>query len=317
MAASSKHSNPAVLRWVLLAACLVLSLVLMVVYTHEGSGGPLHVVQAHVSAISSPFRLAGTAGRAGVEALGDGVENVTASEETLTELKETNRELREQLAQLEEYQTQVEELQALLKLKDSYGAEGVGARVIGWSTNAWDQTITIDKGSSDGIEAGLSVMGNTGLIGQVVSVTEHTATVRLLTDPQSGAAAKVQNRSAQGVVRGSLEGMLYLEDVDEDADIEVGDNVVTSGMGGSYVSGLLIGIVTKVDTTRGDASRLIVVLPGDTASSLETVLVVFSTSSSYSSLSGISVADSLASDEQTGQEAEQEQATEEAAGEGA
>ena len=85
----------------------------------------------------------------------------------------------------------------------------------------------------------------------------------------------VQSSRAEGIVRGSLEGLLYLEDLDADAVVNPGDVVVTSGLGGSYTRGLIIGRVVKVDASQGDATRRVVVSPNDTTGTLEEVLVVF------------------------------------------
>ena len=117
-------------------------------------------------------------------------------------------------------------------------------------------------------------MGPVGVVDQVVSTSRTTATVRLLTDPKSGAAALIQSNRAEGIVRGSLDGLLYLQNVDADVQVSVGDLVLTSGLGGSYVRGLLIGTVVKVEGSAGDATRTIVVSPNDTVSVLEDVLVV-------------------------------------------
>ena len=84
---------------------------------------------------------------------------------------------------------------------------------------------------------------------------------------------------AEGVVRGSLEGLLYLENLDADAEVQVGDIVVTSGLGGSYKRGLVIGTVVKVDARQGDATRRVVVSPTGAVEALEEVLVVFSVGS--------------------------------------
>ena len=190
-------------------------------------------------------------------------------------MRERNAERRELLAQADEYKQEAQRLQQLLKLKDEYDIEGVGARVIGNPDQAWDQSVTIDKGSADGVQTGLTVMGTSGVIGQVFEVSEHTSRVRLLTDSNSGAAAMVQSSRAEGIVRGSLEGLLYLEDLDADAVVNPGDVVVTSGLGGSYTRGLIIGRVVKVDASQGDATRRVVVSPNDTTGTLEEVLVVF------------------------------------------
>ena len=172
-------------------------------------------------------------------------------------------QLRRAVAQGEEYRLEAQRLQALLNLKDAYDLEGVGARVIGRSTDAWNQTITIDAGADEGVETGMTVMGPSGVAGQVVAVSPGSSTVRLLSDPASGAAALIQSSRAEGIVRGSLDGLLYLENIGADVTVSVGDVVLTSGLGGSYVRGLLIGTVARVDGAAGDATRRIVVSPDE------------------------------------------------------
>jgi rod shape-determining protein MreC len=119
-------------------------------------------------------------------------------------------------------------------------------------------------------------MGSSGVIGQVVSVAPSTCQVRLLTDPQSGCAALIQSTRAEGIVRGSLDGLLYLENIGADVNIQVGDVVLTSGLGGSYTRGLIIGTVVRVEGSAGNNTRKIVVMPNDTVTLLEEGLVVFS-----------------------------------------
>ena len=239
------------LRRVLLVAFLVASLALVTLYSREGQDGPLHAVQSGVSGAVAPLKFVGAAASAGVNDAAEGFGNLTADESTLSGLRESNAELRELLSQADEYKQEAQRLQKLLELKDLYEIDGVGARVIGNPDQAWSQAVTIDKGTADGVETGLTVMGTSGVVGQVYSAGEHTAEVRLLTDPDSGAAARVESSRAEGVVRGSLEGLLYLENLDADAVVNPGDVVVTSGLGGSYAPGLIIGTVVKVDTRQG------------------------------------------------------------------
>ena len=198
----------------------------------------------------------------------------------MTGLREYNSQLEQQYAQMEEYKQEAQRLQKLLDLKDNYQIEGTGARVIGRSSEAWSQTVIINKGTNEGISTGQTVIGTSGVVGQVVSASGSTATVRLLTDPQSGAAAMVQSSRAEGILRGSLVGLLYLEDLDADAEVNVGDVIVTSGLGGRYARGLIIGTVVKVDAQQGDTSRRIVVSPNDSIDTLEDVLVVSSVGAS-------------------------------------
>lgn len=269
---SGKKRNSRIILIVLLAA----SIVLMTVYSMGGASGPLHVIQRAVNAVVAPFEVLGTTGGAFVASASQAVGDATAEEETLSQLREQNEELTQLLTQSEEYRLEIERLQDLLKLKKMFNIEGVSGRVIGHSYDAWNQTVTIDVGSAEGVEVGLTVMGPHGVIGQVISVMPSASVVRLLTDPQSGVAAMIQSTRAQGIVRGSLNGLLHLENVDEDAKVKVGDVVLTSGLGGSFTKGLLIGQVIQVEGNAQDGTRQIIVSANEKSASLEEVLVVFS-----------------------------------------
>ncbi len=259
----------------LLALFLAVSLILVVVYAREGQDGPLHSAQATVSGWVAPVQTAGAPVGAAAEHMQEVVVDATADEGSLSEMRELNRQLIAQYAQSEEDRLEAERLRGLLGLKDAYEMDGVAARIIGRSSQAWSQTVTIDAGSAEGVDAGQTVMGSTGVVGQIIDVAEHSATVRLLTDPNSGAAAMVQSSRAEGIVRGSLEGLLYLEDVAADKQVNLGDVVITSGLGGSYVKGLIIGTVAKIDMRQGDSLRRIVVAANDAPELLEEVFVVF------------------------------------------
>ena len=279
MSLNFQNRGSAPLRRALLALLLVVSVALMTAYSIEGASGPLHAVQSAVGGLFAPLKTAGAAAGSAVSDVTQSVDDATASDATVSALRERNAELTELVTQAEEYRLEAERLEGLLNLKDAYGFDGVGARVIGRSTDAWNQTVTIDVGTDDGIETGLTVVGPSGVIGHVVSASSGSATVRLLTDPQSGAAAMVQSSRAEGVVRGSLNGLLYLENVGDDVSVSIGDVVLTSGLGGSYTKGLLIGTVVRVDGSTTDATRKIIVSPNETASVLQEVIVVTSAAS--------------------------------------
>lgn len=279
MALNFQNNAPASSGRLALAITLVVSLVCVGVYANEGANGPLHRVQAVVEGLVSPLQLVGAPLGAAVDEAEQNAADQDVSEETVASLRAQNAELAERAVQAEEYRLEAQRLQALLNLKDNYEIVGAAGRVIGRTTDAWNQTITLDVGSNDGVESGLTVMGPTGVIGQVISVTGGTCRVRLLTDPQSGAAALVQQSRAEGIVRGSLDGLLYLENIPADVNIQVGDVVLTSGLGGSYTRGLLIGTVARVEASSGGDTRRIVVAPNGSVTLLQEALVVFSAAS--------------------------------------
>lgn len=260
-----------------LIACGV---VMVAVYAIEGQDGPLHRAQQAIHGLMAPVETVGAQLGAAADAAEDAVADAAADEATLSALRERNAELTQLLTQAEEYRLESERLRELLELKDIYKLEGVSARVIGRSTDAWNQTITLDVGEDEGVAPGLTVMGPAGVIGQVMEVSASSCIVRLLTDPSSGVAAQVQSSRVEGIVRGSLTGALELENVDADAEVSQGDVVLTSGLGGSFTKGLLIGTVVRVEGNAKDGTRQIVVAPNQDVSSLEEVTVVFSASES-------------------------------------
>lgn len=272
---SMQQTGPGSARRVLLIALLVVSIVLVTLYGREGDQGPLHSIQAGVMNVTGQAEGA-TAGIAAVgQATSVAAGDVTANASTLNALREQNEELRQMLSNAEEYRQEAERLQGLLDMKQVSGVTGPVARVIGRSTNAWDQSIVIDKGSADGVRSGMTVMGSTGVIGQVSRTADNSSTVRLLTDPNSGAAVMIQSTRELGIVRGSINGVLYLENLKEDVIPETGDVIVTSGLGGSYERGLIVGAVANVNKTVNNPTGTIIVSPNDSAAVLEEVIVVF------------------------------------------
>lgn len=263
-------------RRVLLIVLLAVSLGLCAVYAREGQDGPLHAAQDAVLGVTgSAMRVGAPLGAANDDAA-EAAADLTANPSTLTALREQNEQLRRLLSDTEEYRQEAERLRELLDMKQVSGVTGPTARIIGRSANAWDQSITIDIGSAEGVRPGMTIMGATGVIGQVSRTADHTSTVRLLTDPDSGAAVMIQSSRENGIVRGSISGALFLEDLDDDVIPQVGDVVVTSGLGGSYERGLIVGAVASVNKTANNPTGAIVVNPNDHASVLEEVIVVFS-----------------------------------------
>lgn len=269
-----QNGSPAV-RNIVLVALLVVSLALVIVYAREGSTGLIHSVQNVFTGGSAAVGSVGSGLGSATESAGNSVADMTAGEGTLTALREQNQKLRQLLSDAEEYRQEAERLQGLLDMKQVSGVTGPVAHIVGRSANAWDQSITIDLGSADGVEAGMTIMGTSGVIGQVSRTSAETSTVRLLTDPNSGAAVMIQSSRANGIVRGSINGLLYLEDLDEGVVPEVGDVIITSGLGGSYQRGLIVGAVVNVNKTANNTAGTVIVSPNDSAKLLEEVIVVF------------------------------------------
>lgn len=258
----------------LLVLLLVISLVLVVVYAREGEEGPLHTIQDSTSALSSPLSSIGAASSSLAASATASLEDLTADGQTMNQLQESNATLSQMVVELEEYRQEANRLESLIGLHDAYGFTSVAARVTGYSSDSYNRIITIDVGSASGVTEGLPVMGTTGVVGQVISVSTYSSQVRLLNDTQSGVAVMLQSSRSEGILSGSVEGVLYLEGVDEGVEVTEGEAVITSGLGGGYFRGLVIGTVSKVEQRQGDATRTIVITPNASFDNISEVLVV-------------------------------------------
>lgn len=258
----------------LLVLLLVISLVLVVVYAREGEEGPLHTIQDSTSVLSSPLSSIGAASSSLAASATASLEDLTADGQTMNQLQESNATLSQMVVELEEYRQEANRLESLIGLHDAYGFTSVAARVTGYSSDSYNRIITIDVGSASGVTEGLPVMGTTGVVGQVISVSTYSSQVRLLNDAQSGVAVMLQSSRSEGILSGSVEGVLYLEGVDEGVEVTEGEAVITSGLGGGYFRGLVIGTVSKVEQRQGDATRTIVITPNASFDNISEVLVV-------------------------------------------
>ena len=167
------------------------------------------------------------------------------------ELQAENEALREQLRTLSEAGRENLRLRELLHFKEQFNHRTVGARVISRDTSNWWKSVQIDRGAQDGVRENMAVVNADGLVGKVVSATANEARVLLLVDPNCKASAMLQSGREHGVVSGAedafaREPRCIMTYVDRNAQIKSGEAVVTSGLGGVFPKGVVIGTVTRV-----------------------------------------------------------------------
>lgn len=269
-----QNSESSSARPVLLAGMVVLALVLTTVYFREGDNGPLRATRRALMVVSAPFEKAGEFVTRPARSVGSWASDFGVSRSELALLRRQNAELRARNAELEEARQENERVRSLVKFVETQDLEVVGARVIGRPTNSWEGIIAIDKGTDDGVESGMPAIGVGGLLGQVVEASESGARVRLITDQQSGVAAFVQRTRAEGIVRGSIDRELTFDFASQEASVRAGDVVITSGTGGVYPKGILVGEVTKVAKQQNVLSPVIFVRPVVRLGEIEEVLIL-------------------------------------------
>ncbi|MEI6306016.1 MAG: rod shape-determining protein MreC [Deltaproteobacteria bacterium] len=165
-------------------------------------------------------------------------------------------------------------LTRLLDMKSNVNAPSLTATVVGEDVTSWFRTMIIDRGSSSGIRQGMAVISADGIAGQTVKVSTSTSRVLLMTDHASGIAAVIQRSRARGVVKGKGEGLCSMVFTNRDEDVKVGDQVVSSGIGGVFPKGLPIGEVTMVKRGEYGIFQTVTIRPVVNFSHLEEVLVV-------------------------------------------
>jgi rod shape-determining protein MreC len=164
-------------------------------------------------------------------------------------------------------------LEQLLELRDRSNLKTTAAEIIAAGASPAFRTLTIDKGSGDGVHADMAVIAPAGIVGRIVMPSSRAARVQLLIDRNAAAGALVQRSRAQGVVTGSGDELLSLQFVPGIADVALGDLVVTSGIDGIYPKGYVIGRIESLEKGSGTYKH-ITVRPAVDFTSLEEVLVV-------------------------------------------
>lgn len=212
----------------------------------------------------------------------DTARSVTAVEDVMLEndrLKAEAEQLRRDAVRAPELERQVSDLRELLALRQAgAGWQWLDARVIGVDAQNLLRSISIDRGQNDGLVDGMTVMSSRGLVGRITRLSGNWARVLLISDASSTASAMVQRTRARGVVYGlrSATGKptLQLRFVPQGEEMRVGDRVITSGIGGLFPEGILIGAITQVQRRETDIYQEATVEPSADLLRLESVYVI-------------------------------------------
>lgn len=199
----------------------------------------------------------------------------------LWNLKEENERLRLELQKYKAANNEFREavatnirLRKLLEFKETLPAPTLTTEIIGKDPSLWFKTITIDRGSSDGIEKGMPAVTVEGVVGQVLSTSPHFAKVLLATDPNSAIDALTQQSRVHGIVKGRGSNALRMHYVLKDGDVNPGDRVITSGLGGVFPKGLVIGTISDVQKEPRGMFQQIEIEPVVDFSQLEHLIII-------------------------------------------
>ena len=189
----------------------------------------------------------------GINSMLTGISNIKDKYLAVNDLWLENQSLKGQVSELEAQVNNFREakvtnlrLRKLLGLKNQAFARSVSAVVMGSSASTWFQSLTIDKGTKQGIQKGMAVISPSGIVGQIWSVAPNSSKVLLVTDHNSGVDVIAQRTRARGIVSGSLDKGPVMEYVTRNENIREGDRLITSGLDNIFPKGQLVGTVGKV-----------------------------------------------------------------------
>ena len=256
---------------------VVLSGVLITASMREGTNGPLNRARVAVQTVTTPIGQAGKWVATPVRDFSAWIRGLGVSRSELDALRKQNADLRSQVSALTEQMSSSRSDAALKAAAESAGYKGVTADVIGLPVDQGQQVIVVSAGSAKNVKTSMPVLGPNGLLGQVIAVGPNYAKVRLITDQESGIATLLQNSRAQGITSGSLSGALTMNFVGMDAQVTAGDTVITSGLGGVFPKGLIVGQVSKVGKEVNSLYKVIQVKPANDMGRVEKVIILTDT----------------------------------------
>jgi rod shape-determining protein MreC len=210
------------------------------------------------------------------------LQNILSSSQDLTRLRQRNLELEAEVSNLQseiiDLKQQIVETRVLSALVEFARVHPenryLAAAIIGRDPSPFVKYVIINRGSDGGLRSGMPVVTSQGLAGRIAAVTAGAARVELITDPASSVNVRLEPSGAQAVLLGSLTGELSLDLIPQTASVNVGDLVLTSGLGGNFPGNILIGQITSLHRRETDLFQQASVQPVVDFSKLEIVLLI-------------------------------------------
>ncbi|MCH3959178.1 MAG: rod shape-determining protein MreC [Selenomonas sp.] len=232
-----------------------------------------------VSLVLSPFQQV-------ISWVGGQLDYVTSNIWDLATVHEQNKMLRNEVEQLRVQNLQASEaiaenerLRALIGYRQmATQFDMVAARVIGRESATWSRMIVINRGKKDGVDVDMAVVTEKGLVGHVIETGWNSSKVQLIMDPRSSVGTLVQRAESRvaGIVQGDMDNptMPQMVNIPKNADVVEGDVIVTSGFGGRYPKGLVVGLISSLQNDEGGLLKIGLIEPAVDFQKLEDVMVI-------------------------------------------
>ncbi len=251
---------------------LFLALVLLAVYAREDRETSL--VEKVLMQVAFPFQQGAQKTFLWFKGVGEDYIFLSAVQQENRDLRKMIYTLKEENNRLREALQADERLGKLSSFRSQFPYPSQLAQVYARGPSSWFKTVLINKGEKDGVAKDMAVATSEGVVGRVIEVSPDTAKVLLIIDPNSAMDVVIQRSRAQGIMEGKIDEVCILKYVQKNEDVQVGDRIVTSGLGGIFPKGLVVGTVRQVERKRPGIFQYIEVSPSVDLSKLEEVLVL-------------------------------------------
>jgi rod shape-determining protein MreC len=251
--------------------------VISVAYLFSFSADSTRKLQSGFYQLLAPFLKSGSGLEKQITSVRSGLKSLEELEKDNANLRVENRSLRATNEALRDVEREVNRLRHALNYRQRSDFKLVPAQIITRDSATWWRTVTVNRGREDGVESDMPVLTDEGLVGKTTTVSANVAIILLVSDENCRVAASVEGTREQGIVTGervagSVAPMLDLNFLSKQADLKSGQKVYTSGVGGVFPSGLLIGTVQNFRVRELDGQAR--VTPAVDLARLEDVFVV-------------------------------------------
>ncbi len=234
-------------------------------------------IQSTFLGLIAPFLQSGSSMEKRITAIRHGLKTLAQLEAENRDLQVRNRELATTNAMLRDLEVENNQLRKALGYRENAHLKLLPARIIARDATTWWNTVKIDRGSKDGIRPEMPVLTENGLVGKVTVVADHAATILLLSDENCKVAARIEGSREQGIVSGERTSggtipQIGMRIASKQAELEPGRKIYSSGVGGVYPAGILIGVLREFKSRELDGYATII--PAVDLTTLEDVFVV-------------------------------------------
>ena len=258
------------------AVITIVILVLLIFLTNEKTD-KLSFLESVASSIATPIQRAFTDLKNKIQGNSAYFTEMKNLEEENSELKAKNSELETKVRELESIKADNATLQEYMNLTQKYADyTTIPAYVVNKDVSNFSSDLIINVGTDDGVDVNMTVIADKGLVGHIISVTKNTAKVQVIIDSASTVSCNISTTEESIICKGTIENnqVLRASYIPTEAELIQGDSVYTSGLGGIYRKGVLIGTIKEIITTSNSIDRYAKIEPAVDFSKVDTVLVI-------------------------------------------